>query len=180
VSHAESPRIAAVGVVVPARDEETRIERCLHGLVLALRELPRDLSCTVCLVLDRCADRTAERALAELTRHSRRGTAVSVEILHNAEPASVGSLRDCGLRRTLRVLSAHPLEATWLLSTDADSVVDRTWALDHLRHADQTSVRADSGRRYPRRQAHSCLCRQPRHARECLSGCGRLPTGRLR
>lgn len=161
---AGSSKIQAVGVVVPAHNEEAHIERCLRELVLALEQLPRETARAVCLVLDRCTDRTAERVFGELERLATRGTVLSIEIVHNVEPAPVGALRNTGLRRTLRLLTGHPPEATWLLSTDADTTVGRSWVLDHLRYADRgadavagmadlddpTALGPDSGRRYTR------------------------------
>lgn len=125
----------AVGVVVPARDEEAYIERCLDSVVAALlaaRAATPALQVAVCVVLDRCTDATAARA-------GRVGAGVDVELVHNDQPLTVGELRDRGLRRLLRRPSAcGPAWVpgrTWLLSTDADTVVGRTWVLDQLRHA---------------------------------------------
>lgn len=112
--------IAAVGVVVPARDEEDVIARCLHSVLAAL---PPAIDTAVCVVLDRCTDRTAARVPA------------SVQVVTNRRPATVGELRDRGVRRLLRRLAGHPPERIWLLSTDADSIVGPTWVADHLRHA---------------------------------------------
>ena len=47
----------------------------------------------------------------------------------------MGQLRDRGVRALLRRLPATP-ERTWLLHTDADTLVPPGWVLDHLRHAD--------------------------------------------
>lgn len=112
--------ITAVGVAVPAHDEEQRIATCLDSVLAAL---PAGLDTAVCAVLDRCTDRTAQRVP--------RG----VEALPSQDAVAVGTLRDRGLRRVLRRLSAHRPEDVWLLNTDADSVVGPDWVRDHLRHA---------------------------------------------
>jgi len=143
------PPIRAVGIVVPARDEEAHIQHCLRGLASAIRQLPSEVACVVCLVLDRCTDRTPERAFAELGRRRARGVGanLTVEVLRNDRPTTVGALRHAGLLRVLRRLEPQapghragrgPVlrAATWLLSTDADTVVGPSWALDHLHHAD--------------------------------------------
>lgn len=131
-----NPRIRAVGIVVPARDEEAHIQRCLRGLASALEQLPPGLACAVCLVLDRCTDRTPERALAELSRRHARGSSLPVEVMYNNERAAVGALRHAGLRRAMRLLPDGPSASTWLLSTDADTTVGSRWVVDHIRHAD--------------------------------------------
>lgn len=112
--------IRAVGVVVPAHDEEQHIGPCLRSVLAAL---PVDLDTAVCAVLDRCTDRTAERAPG------------GVDIVGNDRAVPVGTLRDRGLRRVLARFAAHPPEQVWLLSTDADTVVGPDWVRDHLRHA---------------------------------------------
>jgi hypothetical protein len=55
--------------------------------------------------------------------------------VHNETELTVGRLRDHGVRALLRRLPATR-ERTWLLHTDADTVVPPGWVLDHLRHAD--------------------------------------------
>lgn len=113
--------ITAVGVVVPARDEEQRIAACLDGVLAAL---PPGVDAAVVAVLDRCTDATASRVPA------------GVDVLVNDAPLTVGELRDRGLRRALdRLAGRADPAATWLLSTDADSLVGPGWVHDHLRHA---------------------------------------------
>lgn len=113
--------ITAVGVVVPARDEEQRIAACLDGVLAAL---PPGVDAAVVTVLDRCTDATASRVPP------------GVDVLVNDAPLTVGELRDRGLRHLLARLADRADPATtWLLSTDADSIVGPGWAHDHLRHA---------------------------------------------
>jgi len=120
--------IRAVGVVVPARDEQERIPDCLTALRGALDRLPAGVARAVCLVLDRCTDRTAWVAAAEV-----RDWPWPVDILHNRSARTVGELRHTGIECLLR--GRAPAE-TWLLSTDADSTVPPDWATGHLRYAD--------------------------------------------
>lgn len=112
--------IGAVGVVVPARNEEDRVGACLRSVLAAF---PPGVATAVVVVLDRCTDRTAERVPA------------GVDVLTNAHPSTVGELRDRGVRHLLGRLAGHRPERTWLLSTDADTVVGPDWVTDHLRHA---------------------------------------------
>ncbi len=116
-----STSISAVGVVVPARDEEDHIGLCVESVLAAL---PAALDVAVCVVLDRCTDRTAEYVPA------------SVDTVRNSRPLAVGTLRHLGLRRVLHRLAAHRTDRVWLLSTDADTTVGPEWVRDHLRHAD--------------------------------------------
>ena len=58
--HADLP-VTAVGVVVPARNEQDRIVRCLAGLRRALAHAPDGVATAVAIVLDRCTDATPEK-----------------------------------------------------------------------------------------------------------------------
>ncbi|TCK21764.1 glycosyltransferase [Pseudonocardia endophytica] len=128
-----SALIRAVGVLVPARDEEDGLGRCLDAVFVALRHLPSDVTAAVCLVVDRSRDDTAGVAHRAI-RRSGRGRAV--DVLVNGQEVSVGALRNRAARRLLERLAPAPLSSTWLLSTDADSRVDADWALRHLALAD--------------------------------------------
>jgi hypothetical protein len=123
-------RIDAVGVVVPAHDEQDRIGACLTAVVDALAALPDRVVTRVCVVLDRCSDRTEDRA-REAARLP------LVDLVPNRVRVTVGEVRNRGVARLLARLGGIPAVRTWLLSTDADTVVPRTWALDHVRHADR-------------------------------------------
>jgi hypothetical protein len=122
-------RIEAVGIVVPARDEQDRIAHCLRALAAAANRLPPTVAVAVCLVADRCRDATVP--VARSAWAGRPG----LEVVRNETGLTVGRLRDHGARTLLRRLPATR-ERTWLLHTDADTVVPPSWVLDHLRHAD--------------------------------------------
>jgi glycosyltransferase involved in cell wall biosynthesis len=115
-----------VGIVIPARDEEERIGACLTAVTAAVTAAGARSGCPAitCVVADRCTDATVERARAG-------GADV---VLVNRLPRRVGDLRNLGLRHVAARLGAVG-ERTWLLSTDADTLVPPTWVLDHLRHA---------------------------------------------
>ncbi len=117
--------ITSVGVLIPARDEETDLPACLRALAVSLRELPPELERRVCVVADRCHDRTAELA--------RRAGA---DVLVNARELPIGAIRALSARHLLRGLGHHASTRTLLLSTDADTTVDRDWAARHVRRAD--------------------------------------------
>jgi len=141
------PPVTAVGVVVPARDEQERIVACLASVRRTTASLPDGLAVAVAVVLDRCTDATPERVAAVLADWPQ-AEAITVEPLP-AAPASVvrgvgsaavrgsgvGAVRDLGVRDVLHRLAAHPRSGTWVLSTDADTTVPADWAVAHLRRA---------------------------------------------
>ena len=133
-----SPPIRAVGVLVPARDEEAGVGRCLDSVFGALRRLPPDVAAAVCLVVDRSRDGTRSTARRTVRRHRAgpRGLRSAVDVLVNERPVWVGAVRNQAARTLLDRLRAVPPSATWLLSTDADSRVDADWVERHLELAD--------------------------------------------
>lgn len=138
------PPITAVGVVVPARNEQERIVGCLTSLRRALAEGPDGVTTAVAVVLDRCTDATPER-VASLVVDWPQATVLTVSPSRVTDVVTVGrvescgrgvgALRDLGLRAVLDRLSGHPAAGTWLLSTDADTTVPADWVRAHLQHA---------------------------------------------
>lgn len=138
----------AVGVVIPARDEQDRVLDCLRSIRRSLQTLPPTVDTAVTVVLDRCTDRTPELVLAALADWpratavrvaavggARAGSAREPEPAHIVAGSGVGAVRDLGVRLTLQRLRAHPPHRVWLLHTDADSQVPADWAPAHLRLA---------------------------------------------
>ncbi|WP_421735902.1 glycosyltransferase [Cellulomonas sp.] len=122
-----SPRIEHVVVVVPARDEEQLVGRCLGSLQSArqaARAVRPDLTVDLVLVLDRCTDGTRSVALGHLDVR-----------LVDLDVGRAGAARAAGVRDALARSTADP-ERTWVAGTDADSVVPEGWILEHLRLAD--------------------------------------------
>lgn len=131
--------IAAVGVVVPARNEQDRIVACLRSLRRALARLPTGTATAVTVVLDRCTDRTPDRVATMIADWPQAEAVSARDTMPGADSAvagsGVGALRALGLRRALTRLRAYPADRTWLLSTDADTTVPPDWACAHLRLA---------------------------------------------
>jgi len=139
--------ITAVGIVVPARNEQDRIGACLRSVRRALRSLPSDVAVAVEVVLDRCSDATSERVAAVIDDWPE----VEALVVGGNGPSSVrptgraqltcakkpdvGMLRSLGLSRALARLRPQPTNRTWLLSTDADTTVPANWVCEHLRLA---------------------------------------------
>lgn len=113
--------IEHVAVLIPARDEEERVERCLRAVMVAKQHCTVDVSVT--LVADGCLDSTAHRA--------RRFPGVDVLEI---DASNVGAARHTAAAHALERLRARP-EAAWFANTDADSVVPPNWLTTQLAYA---------------------------------------------
>jgi len=116
-----------VRVVVPARDEEEMLPRCLAAVEAAAARLVLErpgCTVTVTAVLDSCMDDSA-RVVAERP-------AVDAVII---DDGSVGAARAVGIARATR--SDTDAGRVWIANTDADSEVGEDWLLSHLAHADR-------------------------------------------
>lgn len=102
-----------VGVVIPARDEAGGIDDCLAAVRHAADRV--EVPVRIVVVADGCLDDTAARA----RRHP------GVNVLETPG-SNVGGARAAGARLALR------RGATWLASTDADSIVPADWLTTHL------------------------------------------------
>ncbi|HYZ54957.1 MAG TPA: glycosyltransferase [Streptosporangiaceae bacterium] len=118
--------INALGIVVPAHDEEELLPSCLAALSRAARAVTalRGISVRTVVTADACSDDTA--AIAR-----RAGTTV-VEI----GARNVGVARAAGLREILRRSRPGGPRGLWLTTTDADSVVPPHWLSEQVRYAD--------------------------------------------
>jgi len=116
--------ITAVGVVVPAHDEQDLLPSCLAGLRRARRGLP-GIPVHLVVVADACRDRTA--------RAARRGGATVVTI----GARSVGAARAAGVREVLRRTAHLPPAEVWLATTDADTLVPASWLRQQVRYANR-------------------------------------------
>jgi glycosyltransferase involved in cell wall biosynthesis len=122
----------AVAVVIPARDEAHLIASCLRSVGLALQEVAVE-EVLVVVVVDCSRDDTAAVASATLT---------SIGIIHRvlvADQGTAGGARAVGVRAALDVVVSAP-ERTWVLSTDADTVVPSDWVARYLAHAQRGAV----------------------------------------
>ncbi|MER5648675.1 glycosyltransferase [Streptosporangium sp. NPDC002524] len=116
--------IQAVGVVVPARDEEELLPACLASLDLAGRLVP-GVAVHLVVVADACGDRTASVA-------ARAGATVVEGTMTN-----VGRARRAGAQVLLRRTRGLDPATVWVATTDADTLVPPCWLGRQLRHAAQ-------------------------------------------
>lgn len=114
------PSVRAVGVVVPAHDEEATLPGCLAALLLAAAE-PRltGIPVLVVVVADDCADTTVAVARSLLA-----GTAGRVMAVRRR---NVGAARAAGFAEVLAWYGGLPPAALWLATTDADTLVPPDW-----------------------------------------------------
>jgi glycosyltransferase involved in cell wall biosynthesis len=116
--------IRAVGVIVPAHNEQQLLPSCLASLRRAMRALG-GTPVHLIVVADACRDRTAHVA--------RRGGAAVVTI----GARSVGAARAAGVRAMLRRTGHLDPADVWLATTDADTLVPSCWLRQQAHHADQ-------------------------------------------
>jgi glycosyltransferase involved in cell wall biosynthesis len=119
-----------VAVVIPARDEATRIGLCLLALAHQQGVPPR--SYEVIVVLDGCRDRTAE-TVRELAQ---RESTLSLHAVELPTPQGVGRARRHGMDLACQRLLSLGRDTGLIASTDADSVVADDWLACQLALAD--------------------------------------------
>ncbi|HEY6539052.1 MAG TPA: glycosyltransferase, partial [Candidatus Dormibacteraeota bacterium] len=115
-------QVAAVGVVVPAFNEEELLPACLDALTLAMAAV--DLPSWAVVVLDDCEDQSAAAV-----RGRPRFETLELQV------RNVGLARAAGFAAILRWARSLPPERLWLASTDADSTVPRDWLEVQLEYA---------------------------------------------
>ncbi|MGH3200757.1 MAG: glycosyltransferase [Streptosporangiaceae bacterium] len=115
--------IEAVGVVVPAHNEETLLPSCLTALRRAARRL--SVPAHLLVAADSCTDRTVEVARACGAR------VIAIRA------RSVGAARAAGMTELLRLTGGPDPALIWLATTDADTVVPPGWLQRQVAHADQ-------------------------------------------
>lgn len=109
--------ITAVGVVVPAHDEQQLLPACLRSIEIAAAHPDlRGIAVHVIPVLDACSDDTGAVAPGAIEIAAR----------------NVGLARAAGFDAVLRREAGRPPADLWLASTDADSTVPPDWLAEQL------------------------------------------------
>lgn len=140
--------------MVPACNEQGRIQRCLQSLLVAVSAIRIQQSFIV-VAADRCDDATVGIASSVL---GSRGRVVEVD------EGSPGAARRRGAQAVLDELRSVPHQRLWLANTDADSYVPPDWITRQLHLADRGAtavagiVEVDSFGRYGK-QGHAAFGR---------------------
>ena len=111
-----------IAVLIPARNEQDLLPRCLRSVQRARRHLPPDVTSDLVVVSDCSSDETFR-----LAQEMIRGDGLAVE----AEAGCVGSARAIAAQLAL-ARYAGSANSCWLANTDADCEVPSTWLCDHL------------------------------------------------
>lgn len=121
-----SPDIRLVHLVVPAHNEEAYLPRHLSSVRSAVTELRvrTGLEARVSVVLDSCNDSSASLLHAYDW----------VDVV-TVESGIVGDVRALGVLRAQQLAGPMDPRAVWIASTDADTVVPRTWLVEQVRLA---------------------------------------------
>lgn len=129
-------------IAIPAHDEAAEIGSCLEHVARAVRlarERAVHVRISVAVAAHRCADDTFEVAVAALADLPGRHLVTRDEVSH-----TVGQVRARLVARAALQVRAGP-ERTWLLSTDADSLVPTDWVVDTLDAARRRQAVAVAG-----------------------------------
>ncbi|MEO6652475.1 MAG: glycosyltransferase [Ilumatobacteraceae bacterium] len=119
-----------VGVVIPARDEEATVGSAVRAVVAACANVaPR---CTIVVVDDASGDRTTAVARDALGSHDGPAHVISVRAGTASRARAAGA-------DVFRGIARGP-GRSWLLSTDADSLVRDDWVVRILAHAGQGAI----------------------------------------
>jgi glycosyltransferase involved in cell wall biosynthesis len=115
-----------IAVLIPARNEEALLPRCLRSLLAAKQLLPLNVTCEVIVASDGSSDATAEIAEFELGLHG---------VVSRIHAGSVGAARALAAEMALSRYRGNDLTRCWFANTDADCEVPLTWLVDQWRLA---------------------------------------------
>ncbi len=116
-----------IGVVIPARNEESLLPRCLHSVLAAKAAVGTSATVDIVVISDSSEDRTAE---------------IAAKVLDSAGTVAITDAGAVGAaRRTATMVALErykgPLNKCWLANTDADCVVPATWLAQQVELANK-------------------------------------------
>lgn len=123
---------AHVAVIIPAHNEAETLATCLSSVRDSIRYAARRgalETAQIVVVAHACCDESIAEARSIIGREQ------PGAVLVFDHEADVGRVRDLGARVGLALLGASDPASTWLLSTDADTVVPDTWITSCLGEA---------------------------------------------
>ncbi|WP_179586704.1 glycosyltransferase [Tunturiibacter gelidoferens] len=123
-----------VAIVIPARDEQDLLPRCLRSVQEARLMLPPHVTSDLVVVTDQSTDDSFRIAHA-IVQES--GTVIEIEA------GCVGTARALGVQLALERYKG-PRKLCWLANTDADCEVPVNWLQDQMEYA-KTGVAAIAG-----------------------------------
>jgi glycosyltransferase involved in cell wall biosynthesis len=119
-----------VCVLIPARNEERPLARCLRSVMAARLRLPPAVTCDVIVAVDSSTDSTWDVAQSMM---SRCGAVVCTEV------GVVGLARALAAQTALQRYVGSATRC-WLANTDADCIVPDTWLTEQVCLADRVEA----------------------------------------
>ena len=124
-----------IGVLVPARNEEILLPRCLRSIMRAAAALRAGVTCDVVVVVDSSTDGTWELAQQLVPE--------TLGVVVRADLGVVGASRALAAE-VLLARYAGSTRRCWIANTDADCEVPASWLVDQLTLA-ESGVEAVTG-----------------------------------
>jgi cellulose synthase/poly-beta-1,6-N-acetylglucosamine synthase-like glycosyltransferase len=116
-----------VCVLIPARNEEKLLPRCLQSVLRACAILPEVVTSDIIVAVDSSTDRTGHLAKNLVVANGK--------VIHT-DSGLVGRVRAFAAEAALERYNG-PLTSCWLAHTDADCIVPERWLVDQLSFAEQ-------------------------------------------
>jgi glycosyltransferase involved in cell wall biosynthesis len=111
-----------IAVLIPARNEEQLLPRCLRSVLEACHRLPEGVTSDIVIVADRSTDTTREIAEDLIQR---KGVVIETNV------GCVGTSRALAAEVALKRYKG-PRKLCWLANTDADCEVPAAWLIQQL------------------------------------------------
>lgn len=117
-----NPSLWHIAVLIPARDEEQLLPRCLRSVQNARRLLPSGVTSDLIVAIDQSVDTSLALARELVAQNG---------LVIETEAGCVGTARALAARTAL-IRYDGPPQRCWFANTDADCEVPDTWLLDQI------------------------------------------------